>query len=276
MCAIKTAGELGVELGEHCQGVAQKMYKEAIRPIYCSTENGRPVHEGSCVLLNLEGKHILLTAAHVMDANKEKNSTIYVGGEKNLLKIEGEFLVSEKKEENRLKDRYDFAALLLSNEDVINLGDVCYIRENEIAPDREKHNGRLYSIIGYPNTKNKSVDCVNYSVKSARWHYFSTHRDNAGLCKKLGITGEKHIFVSYDKKSKSSNGEIVNSISPRGVSGGAVFDLGNFGDPASYALDAVCKPLLAGIFIEFHHEHHATVATKIGVILDCLKAHNII
>ncbi|RJG02272.1 hypothetical protein [Noviherbaspirillum sedimenti] len=273
MSEIKTAGELGTELGEHCLEVAKDRFKEAIRPIYCSTAQGTPVHEGSCVLLKIDGKHVLLTASHVIDAHKINDTTLYVGGEHSLLKIEGEFWATEAKAGNRLKDRYDFAAYLMPDKFVTDMGNVQYISQDEIAPDRTDHHGRLYSIIGYPNTKNKSIDRKNYSVQSIRWHYFSTHQDSPDLLKKLSVTGEDHIFVGYDRKqSKDSNGILVGSVSTRGVSGGAVFDLGNFANPTNYARDVKCTPRLAGIFIEFHHEHHATVTTKIGVILKALRA----
>lgn len=277
MAEIKIAGELSVEMGEICLEIAKAQFKQAVRPIYCSTEQGHPVHEGSCVLLVLEGKHVLLTAAHVIDAGMLNDSTLYVGGEHSLLKIEGEFWATEAIAGNRGKDRYDFAAGLMSDEFIRDMGNVQYISLADIAPDRTDHDGRLYSIIGYPNTKNKSIDKKNYSVQSNRWHYFSTHVNSPDLPKKLGVTGEDHIFIGYDKKrSKDSDGRIVGSISPRGVSGGAVFDLGNFADPMTYAPDFKCHPRLAGIFIEFHHQHHATVTTKISVILDSIRASGIL
>jgi hypothetical protein len=277
MSEIKTAGELGVELGEICLEFAKARFKEAIRPIYCCTPQGNPIHEGSCVLLVLKGKHLLLTAAHVIDAAKINDSTLYVGGEHSLLKIEGEFWAAEAIAGVRVKDRYDFAVGLMSDEFVQKMGKVHYISESDIAPDRTNHDGRLYSIVGYPNTKNKSIDKRNYSVQSTRWHYFSSHKDSPALMKKLNVTGEDHIFVGYDKKqSKDSNGSIVGSVSIHGVSGGAVFDLGNFADPMNYAPDFQCTPRLAGIFIEFHYQHHATVTTKIGVILNALKAFGVL
>ena len=273
MSEIKTAGELSVELGEICLEVAKSRFKEAVRPIYCSTAQGSPVHEGSCVLLELEGKHVLLTAAHVIDAGKNNDSTLYVGGEHSLLKIEGEFWVTEPIAGNRMKDRYDFAAGVMSDEFVRDMGNVCYISQADIAPDTSKHDGRIYSIIGYPNTKNKSVDKRKYSVQSTRWHYFSTHKSSPALLEKLNVTGEDHIFIGYDKKrSKDPMGRLVGSVSTHGVSCGAVFDLGNFSDPKIYATDFQYTPRLAGIFIEFHYQYHATVAIKIAVILNILKA----
>lgn len=276
MSEIKTVGEMAVELGEVCMEIAKDRFKEAVRPIYCSTERGNPVHEGSCVLLEIDGKHMLLTAAHIIDASRINDSTLYVGGEHSLLKIEGEFWITEAIAENRMKDRYDFAAGLMSDEFVRDMGNVHYISEADIAPDRTNHDGRLYSIIGYPNTKNKSIDKRAYSVQSTRWHYFSYHKNSPSLLTKLKATGKDHIFIGYEKRSEDTNGGLVGSVSTKGVSGGAVFDLGNFADPATFKPDFKCTPRMAGIFIEFHSEHHATVTTKIGVILDALRAFGVI
>jgi hypothetical protein len=53
------------------------------------------------------------------------------------------------------------------------------------------------------------------------------------------------------------------------MSGGAVIDLGKIADPA--ALAAECYPLLGGLFIEFHPDHGAIVATRLGPILQAIR-----
>ena len=49
---------------------AQARFRETVVPIYGSKENGRPVHIGSAVLLDLRGHKALLTAAHVIDESQ--------------------------------------------------------------------------------------------------------------------------------------------------------------------------------------------------------------
>jgi hypothetical protein len=54
-----------------------------------------------------------------------------------------------------------------------------------------------------------------------------------------------HIFIGFDAKhSKDCDGNLVNSIAPRGISGGALVDVGNLGDPSNLPKDAECYPLL--------------------------------
>ncbi|MDO8729403.1 MAG: trypsin-like peptidase domain-containing protein [bacterium] len=274
MSIIKTAAQFAIELGQKSSEIAIEKYKEAIRPIYCATKKGTPVHEGSCVLLAFEGKHFLITAAHIIDVNKSEDTRIYVGGADILLEITGTYIVTPLIDGVRSKDAFDFAVLQLSDADIQGLGNVHYIAQNDIAPNRSTHEGRLYAIMGYPNKKNDSVDNENYAVISSRWHYFSTFEYSAELCKQLKIEGEHHIFVGYHRKrSKDFEGNIINSISLKGISGGAVFDLGDFGVPGNYAMSIKFNPLLAGIFIEAHPAYHTTVATKISVIIEYIKAY---
>ena len=74
---------------------------------------------------------------------------------------------------------------------------------------------------------------------------------------------------STDRKGReAADGSVVNSISPRGISGGAVFDGGNLADPDNLRPNAHMWRRLAAIVIEYHPEHNRIVTTRVRLILD--------
>ena len=243
----------------------------AVRPIYRATDLGNPDHEGSCVLVELNGSRYMVTASHVMEAGTVKDSALYIGGENRFVRISGQYCRTPAPD-GVMNDPYDFAVWKLSDEDVQSLGNVGYIGSENMSFGQPSSSGHVYSVIGFPNTKNESIDREQQRASSNRWSYFSVARDGTDAARAMGIDGDNHIFIGYDKRSLDAQGRKVNSISPRGVSGGAVIDLGNLGDPQSLAPDARFTPRLVAIFIEYKKTYKVTVATKLGLILKALEA----
>ncbi|CAK1343113.1 Uncharacterised protein [Burkholderia pseudomallei] len=243
---------------------------QAVRPIYRADDRGNPDHEGSCVLLQLNGEKYMVTASHVMEAGKIEDSELYVGGENQFVKVTGEYLRTPAPA-GILNDPYDFAVWRLSDADVADLGDVVYVGSDNISRGQTSSDGHVYSIIGYPNTKNRSVDRNLRLASSRRWNYFSVPRDGTKAANVMGVSGSEHIFIGYDKHSKDSTGKTVNSVGLRGVSGGAVIDLGRLTDPQALAPDAEFTPRLVAVFIEYHRSHRVTASTKLGLILEVLE-----
>lgn len=174
-----------------------------------------------------------------------------------------------------LLDRYDFAVRKISPHTISALGSVKYITEHEISPATSGSDGHVYLALGYPNTRNKRIDSSGKSVRAELWMYSSTAKTNDSLARKLGMTGADHLFIGFDKKhSKDSSGRIINSIKPKGASGGALFDLGYLAHPDNLTKTPECKGLLAGMLIEYHPDHGSIVATRIGAILNKIYANS--
>ena len=78
MGSIKTVNEIVLERMNECVEVLVRKFMNSVRPIYGSTEHGKPYHIGSCVLIEIDKKKYLVTAGHVIDHNK--TTTLYVSG----------------------------------------------------------------------------------------------------------------------------------------------------------------------------------------------------
>lgn len=249
------------ELSEH----AASIFRQSVLPIYGSTPNGSPEHIGSCIALRLDGDPYLLTAAHVLDWNKE--SSLYIGHEE-LRLISMEFSATAKPNGDRNADRFDFALGKIPDCDIHALGGVKFITEEQTDRSAGHVPGRTYTSIGYPNSKNKKVDNRNKNIKAVLFQHTGIVKVDAELVQRLGISGSDHILISQNAKySKDASGRKVASVKLNGMSGGAVINLGNLADPNVMAGCTDPTPLLAGLFIEFYKDHGTIVATKLDTIL---------
>jgi hypothetical protein len=240
-------------------------FRSAIRPIYGSTERGLARHIASCTLLEMRGARLLMTAAHVIDENR--HAGLYVAGECGLVAIETEFMTTAKPDGTRDNDRYDFAVAKLPPEMVTALGNVKYVGEANMCTRSPDPTGHLYLALGFPHSANKKVDHVRRVVPNRIWPYAGVATRRDALAKKLCVTGDHHMFIGFDKRSKDFSGVTMTSKDPTGMSGGGLFDLGRVGRPEG----AVCKARLTGLLIEVHRTDKAIVATKIGTIIRAIS-----
>jgi len=268
--AIKTIQEIVRAALDECVESLSAKFLPAVRPIYGSTAHGRPEHIGTCTLLRLGEDRYLVTAAHVIDHNTDNATTLYLGGApgQDLIEINADFWATVKPDNHRENDHHDFA-LWKMPPDVINaLGDVKYFEDSEIGDGRTSPDGRNYLALGYPNSKNKKLDNPNKRVVPKLWKYSASAKPNDQLASRLGIFGHDHFFLDFDSEhSRDPGGEIVNSINPRGASGGPLIDMGRIANPENLAPDRQLRGRLAGILIEHQDRDKAIVAVKIGLVL---------
>jgi hypothetical protein len=246
---------------------AQARFHDAVIPIYGAKENGSPDHIGSAVLLKVNGRKVMLTAAHIVDENKV--TTLYAPGRLKLIAIEGLFEATQAPHGNRDRDRFDFAYCGLSDE--LSQAIVGrFIDEHEVATSAVVEAGRLYTALGYPNSKNARRNPLTRSVRPTLFPYSNVHKVDEAVAASLPGGGQRHIFLPYGKRSRS-NGQIGNSVQPRGMSGGAVIDAGRPADLAALISGVAPVPLLAGITIE-RPENRVLIATRMSTIMPFLQS----
>jgi hypothetical protein len=148
------------------------------------------------------------------------------------------------------------------------LGNVAYIPSTRlVAEDRMTTAHHNYVALGYPNSRNKKLDYLNKRVLPVAWKYSSMVKPNAELAGTLGISGQDHLFLDFDRPhSKDADGHVVNSVRVRGASGGALIDMGVIARADNIERGAKCDGRLAGILIEQPPSHKAIVALKIAFV----------
>jgi hypothetical protein len=269
MGGIKTVQEAERDRINECIDAVCDRFGGAVRPVYGSDDRKLATHIGSATLLKVGGTPLIVTAAHVID--ESEHGALYVAGETHLVPIEASFEITGRPPGGRKEDRYDFAVAKLSPATCSELGDVGYVADGDLLLHGAPTSGYLYVVLGYPNSKNKKIDHANKVVRSELWKCGGLAGPAEALQAKLNVSSQDHLFIGFDRKrSRAADGSVVNSISPRGISGGAVFDAGNLADPDNLRPDAHMRRRLAAIVIEYHPKHSRIVATRIRVVLDAI------
>jgi hypothetical protein len=203
-----------------------------------------------------------------MDHLKER--PLYIGGAMGagLVPINGGKLRSTSApHQNRQSDRFDSAFWEPPPSAVTAMGKVEFLNAARLSWEVPTV-GRLYTAIGYPVSRNKkAIDHVMKSVDTRISMYTADVDEMPALAAKLGVSGAEHFFLRFEKRAFTGDGASDNTFSAKGLSGGALLDLGDFTAPSSYARDPKHSALLSGMVIEYHKEHRALVAVRISAIV---------
>lgn len=272
MISIQTVTQIALERAKECAEEIGLKFLGSVRPIYGTNERGlpAPVSIGTCIFMRVGGEHFLVTAAHVMDNHSA--SPLYVAAGNSLQAIEGEFWETVAPDDDREKDKLDFAFWRLSSDFVKRINDVVFIDESEVSHNRGTMEGRQFLAMGYPISRNKAIDMRKRHIRAQVWTYQAScfDPDNSSLLR-MGFSRELHLFLKYDDREKDYKGGVENAINPRGASGGALIDLGLPG-LANLAQDAPCIGRLAGVFIERHRNPKVHAFVKIGIVIEKILA----
>jgi hypothetical protein len=152
------------------------------------------------------------------------------------------------------------------------MGNVEFLESHRISDTRIPTEGHYYTALGYSVSRNeRAIDHAARSIINRRSIYTGTVVDLPRLAAKLGITGHEHLFLRYPKYSFRSDGRSVNSVKPVGFSGGSLLDLGDFSAAASFTGNRQTSARLSAMLIEYHRDHRALIAVKIGPIIDGIR-----
>ncbi len=266
---VKTIAEIGLERLEECSRVVGAQFLPSVRVCFGVDARDRPDAFGTCFLMRVEGRPFLVTAAHVIDENA--HTTIYVAGGNKLIQLEAQFLATEKPDDGRNADHYDFAFTELSEEQCADLAADILIEEHHVSANQAPTANRAYMTLGFPATR-QEVDWQKPVVRTEPWTFVGFDRPDPSLAKRLGVSGAEHFFIVHDKRVLTFSGQKKNAVKPQGASGGVLIDLGPF-DPEKLRPDAPCVGLLAGLLIEHHSVARRIVAVRIQIVLEQIGKH---
>lgn len=234
-------------------------HTNAIVPVLLwKSKASRPHHVGSAVMLHLDGRTCLLTAAHVADLHHEGKlcipgpggATEFAGGigfnllppgiSRNIDPIDIAFLVPTEDQHSVLPDEYkpvEPKCIDLSGK--LEEGDFCLIA-------------------GYPLSR-AWVKYKNNEIIGSRLHFVGVAVAQSQYAAH-GCNSDVNILIEYHlNKAIYPEGDRANAPSPRGMSGGGVFRIrrDKNGRPDSSAAE------LIGVMHTFREKQNMFVATKL-------------
>jgi hypothetical protein len=217
-------------------------FSSSVHAIYSLDEQEIPYHVGSCVLIEINQKKYILTAAHIVD-----EEYLHVLGHKELIEISGSFCMRPQKDRN--KDHFDFAWSELSEHTIEDLGDVRFISNSDFLENTSEND--IYIAKGYPRSKNKKINNTNKTLPRVVMNCHLQKKECPKLLQEIKGTKNSHIFLHFDHKSKNDKNGIK-FCEPKGMSGGALIHK-NTGK-------------LAGLLIEHKKKDKVMVAVNINLI----------
>ena len=246
-------------------------FRKSVRPIY-GAEHGTPESIGSCILLEVDGTKLVLTAAHVTDHSD--THALFVAGSQSTepIQIYPEFNSTVAPAGDRDLDKNDFAYWLISDEKVKEIGDVEFLDSTMMSANKTQPDSRYYLVLGFPVSKKaKKVNHRAKKISPTLFKYSSGIELDQNIYEKLGCSVEEHMIINYGKYSTNSSGKKTNSTKPYGISRGALFDMGSMSDPEIYRPEHQFSGYLSALMIEYHKIPGVMVSVKIGPILDKIQ-----
>lgn len=243
---------------------AREQLRSSVRPIVASEDGTRPIPQGSCILVEMDGRRFVVTASHVLDAAPQHALFVIgtVGTEP--LQIRGKLIQTALPAGgDRLLDKIDIGFWEVDAAAAQQLGKVRFLAEQEFSANRAAAVGRQYMAMGFPYSRNKgSIDNVLRTITPTVRTYTSEVIESTRLAKELGVTGADHFFLDFRKSSFYADGEKTNTFAPTGMSGGPLVDLGSFVEVDN--LEPGCPGArVAGVLLEWHKKHNAIVSIKV-------------
>jgi hypothetical protein len=214
-------------------------YREAVRPIFLEIGE-RAELIGSSVLMVVDGRHFVLTAAHV--AREASNGTLLLGGTADMYNLP-RFLHTVPSDDG--KDLYDLAFAELDAERVAGLGKSRFLTPDEVDVDDLAAAGRIYSFIGWPN-RTQNLDIVRSHFNPVATVFTGLHLTQHDYPKVFlagqgaaQISPEIHVAVCFDStKVVTTRGKAAIGHQ-HGISGGGLWRRQDPRDPTNDKLVAI-------------------------------------
>jgi hypothetical protein len=251
-----------------------KQFHSSIRAVLVSEDGTNPRIIGSCMLLRVDDRNYVVTAAHIAD--ELGANALYISGTvgAELVQLVGVIRKTAPPPGGRWKDKIDIAFWEIDTQNIRALGDVEFIDESQFSKNRAPLKNRLYLAAGYPFSRNKkNVNNVSKSIKTSLSKYTAELTENPAVAQEYDVSGTKHLFLKYQKFSETGSGEKQTTFSPVGLSGGPLIDLGNFASLERYIADSKVTGYIAGMTIERIRKHNVLVAVRIQVIVEAIRLH---
>jgi hypothetical protein len=240
---------------------AERVADSAI-PVYRQVKGGTPEGVGSAVLLEVCGRKFLCTAAHVLEAREDRNLYLPEGS---TVQVFGPVPVhiSQAPASGRRDDKFDFAVVELTGENAERFSKRRIVTMAEIDQNEVPRAGRTYTFVGYPASRNKSKRGT-MGVREHLVHYSGRPLPQDRYDQE-GLNLATHLVTEFDIKKMMEGESEVQPITPKGVSGGAVWRLG---DPSEFE-DGSNREGLVGLGMEYRAD--ALIAVRISVILEAIR-----
>ena len=225
-------------------------------PLFAVDEHDRPELFASSVLIEVDGRTVLITAAHAISEILGVESRVHVGLDGGIETLPPFILSSHGG-----ADPYDLAAVEITGEMAHRFRKPLPLAQTSVVGDPH-----MRVIHGFPVTKNTLRKSVDEIAKKFSAHAFTYAGASKGLEDRYAQFGKDpaiHIALQYEKKGRNDGGDIVHPPHPRGISGGGLWQVPDVYRPNEVRLE--------GIAFEYHKTGPLVFATRIEYVVTFVR-----
>jgi hypothetical protein len=249
-------------------------YSDAVGPVFVRRPRSKPRHCGSCVFVQFRGRIYMITAKHVID--EQKYGSLYIGGPSKVVQLHAEVAYSGANLPIGEIDRQDVAIAALSDDLVHLLGLRNLIDLESALVAKPPLLGDRFMILGYPHSKIRHALRDPMRLPQVDWAFITRAKEAQVCAAKPYVNGGTHLVLDWDgTQTLDADLQRTTSPNPRGMSGGAVFDLGNFTEHSVLAGVTAPKARLVAIPTESHESEEAIVCLRLIAPVAALDARNL-
>jgi hypothetical protein len=238
---------------------AERRIQGSVCPIYVIDAREKPKLLGSSVPFRVAQRAFLLTAAHVLDENKQTN--LYVAGPEKLIALEGSSHRVCAPLGDRQSDTFDFGFIEVTSTPEEQWSRYTFNTPEDLDVDDVGAEHTLYGFVGFPASKNKGL--IGRKLRLSTTAMILTPTPQARY-KSMALDPLAHFAGNFNRnKQLDATKAIVVGPDPHGISGGGVWRLGK---PAEFANGTNAERLI-GIGIEYRSARAALIAARISLVM---------
>lgn len=235
---------------------------------YSDSEKGDPEADASGLLVALDNRYFMVTAAHVI---AEDYDSIYVILPDKELQLGGNLHFTPlPKSGKRKDDKIDLAVMELDDEVVVELlASFRFLTLDNIGISHKVAPLQYYLSVGYPVTMTKKRWGRN-ELRAVPFPY-QTELNKSFNYGRFGFKSASHLAVEFDGEVRSeSNPNLHLAPKLNGISGSGLWYLKDFATPSM-----VANMQLVGVVIEQVNEYpdKAIIATRIDLGTEFIRQH---
>lgn len=245
------------------QEIALKNFAPAIFAVYKIDGSNAPIYIGTCFAFEYRERRFLVTAAHVLDHQRDCMLAFASTTGGNPIPFSGAWHVASPGDKPREEDPFDFAWHELTPDEIARVPCVPAARiEDAQSPAAGL---RLLTMIGFPVSKNKKIspaDRKRRLLLSKIAQYSNTELIPNEYLKKRGMSPHSHVAMRRERRAIDNDGEQENTIGHQGLSGGPMIYTG-LADP----FVSIGDQKVVGVVLEGNEEIGVVIALRISVVL---------
>lgn len=247
---------------ENAEAAAQ-LVRRAVVPIFRSDSRDRPDFEGSGVLMEVGGRHFLISAAHVFERSDNHPFLLSEGFER-VPTHHRPFTNILSAGQKRDHDKIDVGFVELTSAEAAALGLESFLRPRHVNVEHMNARRGPLLALGFPGGIQERDDIGKiYRMETAYYVALEATKKGYDSC---GVQRSSHLMLKYRRnRLVSASGAGVPEF--KGMSGGGVFAFPALATPTPDA-----PPRLVAIIIERPDCYGPSIlTTRIDVVLEGLR-----